>query len=77
MKYVEQLTREDLAEMSPEEINEARERGQLNELLGVPAPVDYETSEEITRDDIKNMTNEQIAAALADGRLGDVMKGGK
>lgn len=62
-----QLTRDDIAAMSVNEINTAHSQGRLNEVMGIPT--DATPPERPTRDDLKTMTDEQISHALTEGRL--------
>lgn len=68
-----QLTRDDIAAMSADEINTARSQGRLNEVMGIPVPV---APERPTRDDLKGMTDEQISSALREGRLEHIFRPG-
>lgn len=62
-----QLTRDQLATMSHDEVQEARRQGRLNEVMGIPTHAT--PPERPTRDDLKTMTDEQISHALTEGRL--------
>jgi len=71
-----QLTEHDLQGMSAEEIVQAREAGQLNELLGMPAPAppfsavdDEGKPRAITEEDLVTMSPEAIVKARRAGQL--------
>jgi hypothetical protein len=66
-----QLTREQLASMTPAQIVQADEEGRLNELQGMPAP--HKPGKTLTRDDIDKLYAErrfeEIATAADEGRI--------
>lgn len=70
-----QLTRDDLAAMTPEQINTARAEGRLHDLLTgsppatAPDPGHAPAVRFLTRDDLRTMTPEQINEARAKGNL--------
>lgn len=76
-KQLPQLTRADLAGMSPEEINEARHEGKLNELMGGTPPVDTSGDEQLTLAAVRQMTPDQIIEARRTGRLDALLSGGE
>jgi hypothetical protein len=72
-----QLTAEDVRDMTPDEIVEARKAGQLNEHLGVPLPEppftqpvgDDGKPRAITEADLKEMPPELVVTLRRQGKL--------
>ncbi|MFF2495841.1 hypothetical protein [Agromyces sp. NPDC058064] len=67
----EQLTRDDLKGMTPAQIVAAQDAGQLNDVLGIPAP--HEPGPILTREDVRKLYEErrfdEITTAQAEGRI--------
>ncbi|MFD7499928.1 hypothetical protein [Streptomyces sp. NPDC059850] len=64
-----QLSRADLADMSPAEINQARSEGRLNQVLGRPVPVPVPAEGQLSRADVDRMSPADIVKAKREGRL--------
>lgn len=83
---VEQLSRDDLANMTPEEIAAAHAAGKLNQIVGAPVPLDMERyyadvaekkqTHRITREELSYMKPEDVVEAYNAGRLAHLVKPG-
>lgn len=75
-EQITQLTREELAALSPEERLKAAKDGRVNILMGMEAPpVPPSPDQLLTRADLASLTHQEILQAGHEGRLDHLMKG--
>lgn len=67
----EQLKRAELAQMSAQEIVQAKAEGRLNEALGLPVR-DIPAEGQLSRQHLADMSPAEIVAAKSAGRLRDI-----
>ena len=72
---VPQLTREQLASMTPAERVAANREGRLAAILGAPVRPQIPTEGQLTRDDMQAMTRAQIHAAIRRGQFAQLLAG--
>lgn len=73
-----QLTRNDLRGMSPRQIEDARQAGQLANLLAArpaPAPADVPRIRQFTRAEVAALTPAQVEDARRAGHLAELLGG--